>query len=67
MKAWKKTLVGGLTAILLGFSCCWISALAIWLGGAAVLGGLTLYLESIQIPLILLGALLIIIAIIRFH
>jgi len=58
----KKNLIRGLTAIFLGFSCCWMSALAIWIGGTSLLGMLALYMENLQIPLIILGVILISIA-----
>jgi len=67
MKTWKKTFVGGLAAFFLAFSCCWISALAIWLGGTTLLGVLAVYLESMQLPLIILGAALITAALISYN
>lgn len=67
MKTWKKTLVGGLAAFFLAFSCCWISALAIWLGGTTLLGVLVIYLDNIQIPLFILGALLSTIALVLYY
>jgi len=66
MTKWKKNLFGGIAAIFFGFSCCWISALAIWLGGTTLLGGLAVYMEDFQIPLIILGVVLIAIATISY-
>jgi len=59
MKPSKKTLVGGLTAIFLSFSCCWLSALALWIGGSTLLGVLAVYMESLRLPLIIFGIILI--------
>lgn len=54
----KWTLISGFAAILIGTSCCWLSSLAIWIGGATLLGATTTYTESILIPMIIIGFLL---------
>ena len=38
MKAnYKKSFLGCALAFILGTSCCWITSLAVWLGGATIL------------------------------
>ena len=59
MEHHKKTLIGSIIALILGTSCCWLSSLAIWLGGAAFIGGIAALIESIQWQLIALGVILI--------
>jgi len=54
----KNTFWGSVVAFFLGTSCCWISALAIWLGGATVLTWLSTFIENIQELLVFVGALL---------
>jgi len=55
MKHYRKTFFGSIIAFVLGTSCCWISSLAIWLGGAALVGVIGSYIESMQILLLVLG------------
>ena len=57
-KNYKKTLLGSIIAFIVGTSCCWISSLAIWIGGATVLTVVSNYLENIQIFLFTLGIVL---------
>ncbi len=53
MKAdYKKTLAGSIFGFILGTSCCWLTALAFWLGGAAFLTVLSRYIAQFQ-PFIL--------------
>ncbi len=51
----KKTLIGSLIAFFLGISCCWISALAIWLGGATVITSFATYFDKVQYAIIGIG------------
>ncbi|MBK6949241.1 MAG: hypothetical protein IPH16_15345 [Haliscomenobacter sp.] len=38
MKAnYKKSFLGSILAFILGTSCCWLTSLAVWLGGATFL------------------------------
>jgi len=55
---YKKTLWGSIIAFVLGTSCCWLSSLAIWVGGAAVIGVTSKYLPNIQVFLLSIGVLL---------
>ena len=34
---YKKSFLGSILAFILGTSCCWLTSLAVWLGGATVL------------------------------
>lgn len=54
----KKNLIGSLVAFFLGTSCCWISSLAIWLGGATILSTFAAYLEKTQYVIIGVGVFL---------
>ena len=51
----KKTFWSSIVAFVIGTSCCWLSSLAIWLGGATIIGSITTFVEDIQIALILIG------------
>ncbi len=62
MKNQKKTFWGGLMAIVLGASCCWMSSIALWLGGASMLGLLVEYTEAVQPILLIVGFLLVLLA-----
>ena len=52
MKHYKKAFISSIITFILGTSCCWLSSLAIWLGGAALLGIFIDLIESIQIQLL---------------
>ena len=54
----KKTFIGSLVAFFVGISCCWISALAIWLGGATILTSVATYLGKLQYAILLAAVLL---------
>jgi len=58
MSNYKKTLIGSIVTFIIGTSCCWLSSLAIWFGGAAVIGTFVSFIESTQTVLILVSALL---------
>jgi len=58
MKDYKKTFFGSIVAFFVGTSCCWLSSLAIWIGGATLFGTLITFIEDIQGWLIGLGGLL---------
>lgn len=51
----KKTLIGSLVAFFLGTSCCWISSLVIWLGGAALLTTFVSYFSELQYFFLFIG------------
>ena len=64
MKDYKKSLFGSIIAFFVGTSCCWMSSLAIWVGGATLFGSLITFIEDIQLLLLVLGSLL---AIVSFY
>lgn len=63
MRNYKKTFWGSIAAFFVGTSCCWLSTLAIWIGGAAFVGTITSLIEDVQILLIGLGIMLLIVTI----
>lgn len=54
----KKTFAGSVVAFFLGTSCCWISSLVIWLGGATIMTSYAAYIGKMQAFSILAGVLL---------
>jgi len=64
MKGQRKTFFSGMVALVLGTSCCWMSSLAIWVGGASFMGLAAHHMEQMRIPLLVIGIILISIA---FH
>jgi len=58
MKDYKKTLFGSMLAFFVGTSCCWLSSLAIWIGGATLIGTLVTFIEDVQLLSLALGGLL---------
>jgi len=63
MKDYKKTFFGSVVAFFVGTSCCWLSSLAIWIGGATLFGTLITFIEDMQGLLIGLGILLAVISV----
>jgi DMSO/TMAO reductase YedYZ heme-binding membrane subunit len=66
MKNYKKTFLGSLVAFFVGTSCCWLSSLAIWIGGVAFFGTITNLIEDVQVFLIILGTILLIITLFSY-
>ncbi len=62
MMNYKKTFLGSIIAFIFGTSCCWLSSLAIWIGGAAILGTVTNFIENIQVLLIVVGLVLLLVS-----
>lgn len=58
----KKTFIGSLVAFFLGTSCCWMSALVIWLGGAALLTSFAHYFGQLQYVFLFMGIFLIVLS-----
>lgn len=58
MANYKKTFWGAVVAFFIGTSCCWMSALAVWIGGATVLGLVSSFFESIQGAILVVGGFL---------
>lgn len=55
MNDYRKTFIGSIIAFFFGTSCCWLSAIAVWLGGATFLGVLIAWIENVQTQLVLLS------------
>lgn len=51
----KKSFLGGFIALVLGGSCCWLTSLAVWFGGASVLTAIVSFMTEAQVYLILSG------------
>ncbi|MEY3238716.1 MAG: hypothetical protein RIR11_154 [Bacteroidota bacterium] len=59
MKAnYKKTFLGSVLAFILGTSCCWLTSLAVWLGGATVLTAFAAFLGRFNTIIIIFACLL---------
>jgi membrane protein implicated in regulation of membrane protease activity len=59
MKAnYKKTFIGSIVAFVLGTSCCWLTSLVVWLGGATFLTVFATFLGKFQIVIIIFAVLL---------
>ena len=61
MKNYKRTFLGSAVAFFIGTSCCWLTSLAIWLGGATLIATIASLIENVQTLLISLGTILLII------
>jgi len=48
-------MIGSIVAFIVGTSCCWLSALAIWLGGIGFLSVIINMVEDFQMYLIVLS------------
>jgi len=62
MKTKHKTFFAGLISIVIGTSCCWLTTIVIWVGGAGTVAYLIKHVEKIQTPMLILGAVLLFIA-----
>ena len=51
----KKSFIGSFIALLIGSSCCWLSSLAVWLGGATIMTTIMALQSKTQIYFIILG------------
>ena len=54
----KNSFLGSLIALLLGSSCCWLSTLAVWIGGASLISPIAAFFGQLQIYLLISGVLL---------
>lgn len=54
---YKKSFLGSILAFVLGTSCCWLTSLAVWLGGATFLTILSSFVQAYK-PVILGAAVL---------
>jgi hypothetical protein len=66
MKAnYKKTFLGSVLAFILGTSCCWLTSLAVWLGGATVLTAFATFLGRFNTMIIIFACLLLVLGMIQ--
>lgn len=63
---YKKTFLGSILAFAMGLSCCWMSALAIWIGGVTLFGSIASFLEILRPVLIGLGIFMGIVSLVLF-
>lgn len=54
----KNSFTGSLIALLLGSSCCWLSTLAVWIGGASLISPIAAFFGQLQVYLLISGGLL---------
>ncbi len=64
MNGYKKTLIGSITSLILGTSCCWLASLGVGLGSITSLVVIGHFIKEIQF---ILFALAIILAGISFY
>ncbi len=62
---YKKLFLGGILALILGTSCCWLTSLALWLGGATVLSSLAIFVGKFNTAIIVLASILLALGIIQ--
>jgi hypothetical protein len=66
MKAnYKKSFLGGALAFILGTSCCWITSLAVWLGGATTLTAVATFVGRFNTLIIIFAILLLVLGFIQ--
>ena len=59
MKAnYKKSFWGGIIAFVLGTSCCWLTSLAVWFGGATILTAFATFFGRFNTIIIIFAILL---------
>jgi len=58
---YKKSFLGSILAFILGTSCCWLTSLAVWLGGATVLTIFATFLGQHHTLFIILGLCLLVV------
>ncbi|MEE9439218.1 MAG: hypothetical protein V3V14_09480 [Saprospiraceae bacterium] len=66
MKNYKKTFLGSIIVFFVGTSCCWLSTLAIWIGGVAFLGTIGSLIKNVQFYIISLAIILLIVSITHY-
>ena len=63
---YKKSFLGGVLAFVLGTSCCWLTSLAVWLGGATALTVLARFFGEYRTLFVILGFFLLALGIFQF-
>ena len=59
---YKKSLLGSILAFILGTSCCWITSLAVWLGGATILTLISKFVDKYNSIILAVALLCLIVA-----
>jgi positive regulator of sigma E activity len=66
MKAnYKKSFLGSILAFILGTSCCWLTSLAVWLGGATILTAFATFVGRFNTSIIIFAILLLVLGVIQ--
>lgn len=55
---YKKSFLGSIIAFILGTSCCWLTSLAVWFGGATILTAFATFLGRFNSIIIIFALLL---------
>ena len=63
---YKKSFVGSLLAFVLGTSCCWLTSLAIWFGGATLLTIIARFASQYQTIILFIALVFFIMGIYQF-
>jgi hypothetical protein len=64
--SYKKSFLGSLLAVVLGTSCCWLTSLAVWLGGATFLTVLARFVEDYDTVILGMAALFFVVGVYQF-
>ena len=63
---YKKSFLGSVIAFILGTSCCWLTSLAVWLGGATFLTVLSRFVHNYNSTILAVAFLFFVVAIYQF-
>jgi hypothetical protein len=63
---YKKSFLGSLLAVVLGTSCCWLTSLAVWLGGATLLTVLARFVHDYDTVILGIAALFFVVGVYQF-
>jgi|GEM_PF-2879378 len=66
MKKYKKALFVSVVGFVVSLSCCWVSALSVWLGGAVFIAGIVAFIESKQWLLLAISFVLLVLAVLLY-
>jgi membrane protein implicated in regulation of membrane protease activity len=64
---YEKTFLGSIIALILGTSCCWLTTLAVWLGGATIFTSLVAFFTKTETAFIILAVLLFLLSVYQFY
>jgi len=63
---YKKTFLGSIITFFMGISCCWLSSLVVWFGGATLMGTVISFVEDMQLVFFAIGGILVIISLVLY-